>query len=320
MGATHARAFAKQPGVRVVGVSSQTPAKAATLAREVGAEPFADARALLDDPRVEAISVTLPTHLHREYTVAALAAGKHVLLEKPMGLTVADCDAMIEAERTSGRVLMIAHVLRFWPEYQALAAAVQGGELGRPLSASATRLITRPTWGSWFDDPAKSGGAALDLHIHDLDTLNWLLGEPRAVYARGQRGPSGAWDHMLTTVDYGAAQGMAEGSALMPASFPFTMALRVICERGAAELSFRAAGAQVDSPAEARLLAYAGDGPPRQLAVAPGDAYEREVAAFVECVRAGQPPAQGTSAQARLAVRLALAARDSAETGLVVQL
>ena len=79
---------------------------------------------------MEAVSITLPTFLHPEYTLAALAAGKHVLVEKPMALTVEACDTMIEAAQRADRILMVAHVLRFWPEYQALVELVQVGELG----------------------------------------------------------------------------------------------------------------------------------------------------------------------------------------------
>ena len=120
MGGTHARAFAKLSDVQVLGVSSRSADKAAALAEEVGAEPFTDAMALATDPQVDIVSVTLPTHVHKEYTVAALNAGKSVLLEKPMGLSVEECDAMIAAADQSDQILMLAHVLRFWPEYVAL--------------------------------------------------------------------------------------------------------------------------------------------------------------------------------------------------------
>ena len=163
MGETHARALAQEPDVNIVGISSRTPAKAAALAEAVGAEPFVDALALARDPRADAVSIALPTYLHLEYVLAALEAGKHVLVEKPMALTVADCDAMIEAAERAGRILMVAQTLRFWPEYVALVDVVHSGELGRPLTASAMRLLAPPTWSPWFQDPAKSGGEVLDL-------------------------------------------------------------------------------------------------------------------------------------------------------------
>ena len=132
MGGTHAAAFAGLPDVQIVGISSRSAEKAATLAAKYGAEPFADAFALATDPRVDVISNTLPTQLHKDLTIAALKAGKHVLVEKPMALSVAECDEMIAAAKQNGRLLMVAHVLRFWPEYVAIADFLKTGALGKP--------------------------------------------------------------------------------------------------------------------------------------------------------------------------------------------
>lgn len=320
MGGTHARAFAKIPDVQVVGVSSRSAEKAAALAEEVGAQPTTDAMALATDAQVDAVSVTLPTHLHVDYTLEALNAGKPVLLEKPMGLSVEECDAMIAAANQSGHILMLAHVLRFWPEYMALVDFVNSGQLGKPLSATASRLSGRPTWGDWFTNPEWTGGAVHDLQIHDLDTLNWLFGTPKSVYARGQRGAPGGWDHALTLVDYGQAQCFAEGSVMMPEGYPFTMTLWVLCEKGSVEYTFRAGGTGVETGdmSGTSLMVYESGQEPRSLPAPGGDAYEAEVAYFVECVREKRPPERGTPEQGRLAVKTALAARESLETSQVV--
>lgn len=320
MGSVHARAFAKQPDVQVIGVSSRSTDKAAALAAEVGAQPYNDWLALATHPDVEAVSVTLPTNLHEAAVVTALNAGKHVFVEKPMGLTVAECDAMIAAARNNERTLMVAHVLRFWPEYVALADFVHSGQLGRPLSATASRLAEPPGWAPWFNDPTASGGEVLDLHIHDLDTLNWLFGQPKALMALGRRGANGGWDQAMTLLDYGEVKCSAEGNALMPAGYPFTMALAVRCERGSVEYTLRAGGEQVDSAAAGvnSLMIYEAGEPPRQLDFVAGDGYANEVANFANCIITGQPTVHGTAEQGRLAVQTALAARESIETGRVV--
>jgi len=320
MGGTHARAFAKLSDVQVLGVSSRSADKAAALAEEVGAEPFTDAMALATDPQVNVVSVTLPTHVHKEYTVAALNAGKSVLLEKPMGLSVEECDAMIAAADESGQILMLAHVLRFWPEYVALVDLVKSGELGKPLAATASRLSGRPTWGDWFTNPDWTGGAVHDLQIHDLDTLNWLFGTPKSVYARGQRGAPGGWDHVLTLVDYGEVGCLAEGSVMMPDGYPFTMTLRVLCETGTVEFTFRAGGTGVETGSDSgtSLMIYETGVEPRPLPAPGGDAFEAEVAYFVECVREKRLPERCTPEQGRLAVKTALAAREALETDQVI--
>jgi predicted dehydrogenase len=318
MGATHARAYAKLPDVRVVAVSSRSKDKAAKLAAEVGAQPTDDI-AIVDDPSIEAISNTLPTHLHRKYSVAALAAGKHVLVEKPFGLTVADCNAMIAARNKSGKYLMVAHVLRFWPEYVAMANFIKSGKLGKPLAATASRLSVTPGWAEWFGDPKLSGGAVLDLMIHDIDALNWLLGTPKSIYARGWESKPGSWDHLHALVDYGTSHAFIESSEFMPADYPFTMTLKVLCERGSVEFGFRAGGVSVEMGGGTSLMVYE-HGKSYKLEAQAGDAYEAQIAYFVGCIRSNTPPTLGTAEQGRLAVQLSLAARESLEGDKVVAL
>jgi predicted dehydrogenase len=319
MGATHARAYAKIPGVSIAAVSSRQRDKAEKLAQEFGARATTDDRTIIEDASIEAISVTLPTHLHEAATIAALQAGKHVLLEKPFALTAAGCDGMIAAAGETGRMLMIAHVLRFWPEYVTLIAHVHSGKLGRPISAVATRLSQLPAWADWFVNPDWSGGAVLDLSVHDFDALNWLLGAPKSVYARGKEMRPGLWNDMQALVDYGDASGIVEGSEFMPQGYPFTAALKVLCEGGVIEFMFRAGGVSVEMGGGASLTVYE-SGKAYPLASQPGDAYDNQAAYFIECLRNGEAPTLGTPQQAKLAVANANAARSSMETGRVVTL
>lgn len=320
MGGTHARGYTKLPGVKVTAVYSQSLQNAQKLADEVGARPTTDMQTLIMDPTIDAISVALPTHLHKAATVAALRAGKHVLVEKPFALTVADCDEMIAAHEQSGKFLMIGQVLRFWPEYVALVNFVHSGAIGRPLSAVAARLSQAPAWSSWFRNPEQSGGAVIDLMIHDIDALNWVFGEPQSVYARGQLSAPRMWDHMLTLIDYGAAQASIEASELLPTGYPFTMSLTVLCERGRVEYHFKAGGVSVEMGSGLNTLLVYEPNKIYPLESKPGDAWESQIAYFVDCVRNGRAPELGTPKQARLAVAMANAARHSLESGQVIAL
>lgn len=319
MGATHARAYAKIPGVSVVAVSSRQLDKATKLATEVGARATTDDRSIIEDPSIDIISNTLPTHLHPETTIAALKAGKHVLLEKPFALTAADCDGMIAAAKETGRTLMVAHVLRFWGEYVSLVEFVQAGKLGKPISAVATRLSQLPAWADWFLDPNLSGGAVLDLCVHDFDVLNWVFGTPKSVYARGKELKPGLWNDVHALVDYGGVEGLVEGSEFMPQGYPFTATLKVLCEGGVVEYLFRAGGVSVEMGGGSSLMVHEG-GKAYALPSPVGDAYESQAAYIVECVRKGVKPVLGTPEQARLAVAAANAARQSLESGMVVSL
>ena len=319
MGGTHARALAKLPEVQVVAVSSRSRDKAASIAGEGGARATTDNLEIINDPTIDAISITLPTTMHREFTIAALKAGKHVLLEKPFALTDEDCAAMMEAEADSGKILMLAHAIRFWPEYEVLAEIVHSGKLGKPLAATASRLSVVPGWADWFMDPKLSGGAVMDLLIHDFDALNWVMGTPKSIYARGQQAAPGLWNHIHSIIDYGAAHGFAEGSEMMPKDYPFSCSMSVLCEGGKVAFNFSAGGVSVEMGGGSQLVVYE-PGRSYRPDVQQGDPYERQTAYFVDCVRNNRPPVRSGSVGGRLGVKMANAARQSMETGAVVAL
>jgi predicted dehydrogenase len=316
MGSAHAANYdALGERVRVKWVASRTPERAAKLAESLGAQSTADLEAAVRDPEIDAVDICLPTPLHREAAESALAAGKHVFLEKPIAVTLEDADAIVAAAERSSGLFMVGLVLRFWPEYVELQRRMAAGELGRPLAVSAHRLSPPADWNDWMADPAQSGGTPVDLMIHDFDQMNWLLGTPRAVYAREP-----ASGHVLATVEYDGGTGLAEGSMAMPRSYPFSSNIRVLCERGAAEYAFSAApaedGGNIGAPTAARgLRLYPVGGEPETVPVESADPWGPEIAYFVECVEQGRPPEQGTGEQAREALRVSLAAARSLASG-----
>jgi len=316
MGASHAANYRALGGrVRVKTVASRPSDGARAVAECVGAELTGDVEAAIRDPEIDVVDVCLPTQFHREATEAALAAGKHVFLEKPIALTLEDADAIVAAAGRSDRFFMVGLVLRFWPEYVELRRRVAAGELGRPLAVSTFRLSPPADWNDWMGDPAQSGGVPVDLLVHDFDQMNWLLGAPRRVYARAP-----VPGHVLAVVDYDGAQGIAEGSMAMPRSYPFSSNVRVLCERGVAEYAFSAAPAEDGgnigaSEAPRGLRLYPAAGEPLTVPVESADPWGPEIAYFVDCVEQGRAPEQGTGEQARLALAVSLAAARSLESG-----
>ena len=316
MGASHAASYrALGDRVNVKTVASHRSDRAAAVADSVGAELTADLQSAVRDPEVDVVDICLPTPLHRELAEEAFAAGKHVLLEKPIALTLEDADAIVAAAEQSSRLFMVGLVLRFWPEYVELQRRLAGGELGRPLAVSAMRLSPPADWNDWMADPGKSGGVPVDLLIHDFDQMNWLLGTPRRVFARAPHP-----DHVLAIVEYDGAQGIAEGSMAMPKAYPFSSNIRVLAENGVAEYGFSAApaedGGNVGASAAPRgLRLYPRGGEPVTVSVESADPWGPEIAYFVECVEQGRAPEQGTGAQARAALAVSLAAARSLESG-----
>jgi UDP-N-acetyl-2-amino-2-deoxyglucuronate dehydrogenase len=178
----HAEAIAQTPGARLVAMCRANPARAAEAEVQYGVPCEASYEALLARPEVKVVGVCTPSGMHTEQTIAAARAGKHVLVEKPMALTLADADAMISACRQAGVLLGVALQRRTDPAFVAAQAAISAGALGRLVlgSVSIPYLRTREyyesaAWrGTWALD---GGGALMNQGIHLLDLLVWLVGD-----------------------------------------------------------------------------------------------------------------------------------------------
>ena len=323
MGGAHATNYAALgERVRVKTVYSRTAKRAERVAAIVGAEASTDLEATISDPDVDAVDICLPTPLHRTTAQLSFDRRKHVFLEKPLALTLEDGETILQAAASSGRMLMVGLVLRFWPEYVELHRRVSGGELGRPVAVAASRLSPPADWAGWYADVAQSGGPLVDLMVHDFDQANWLLGEPRSVYARATASADPAYpDHAVALVQYDGAQAVVEGSMALPASFPFSSLIRVNGTTGAAEYAFRAAPAEeggnigtVDENVRG-LRIHPREGEPELVLLDPVDPWGPEIEEFISCLEEGRRPENGTGEQALLALRVSLAARRSLETG-----
>lgn len=322
MGSTHARAFHARTDVSVATIYAHSDRRAGPLADEVGASWTDDLARAVTDPAIDAVSICLPTPDHRFATEVALDAGKHVLLEKPIALTEEDATALVIRAATTDRVVMLGHVLRFWPEYIAIANLAESGQLGELRSAVAVRRQSFPRWTTLLNNSELTGGAVVDMMIHDFDALNWLFGMPEQVTARGHRNPrSGGWDQVQVLLDYPAGRSaVVDGGMMMPDSYPFSSELHLLGSGGAAEYRFRGEGPDIDGgPGRNDLWLFPDDGPASQLSVPVANAYEAEIDYFVDCITSGRPADRATPAAGAQALRVALAVARSLDAGGAAQ-
>jgi UDP-N-acetylglucosamine 3-dehydrogenase len=312
MGGVHAAGW-KALGERasVVVVYSRSAERATRLAEATDAEGTTELDVAIADSSVDVVDVCLPTALHREAAERAFAAGKHVLLEKPIALTAEDADAIASAAERSERLLMVGLVLRFWPEYVELVKQVSAGALGRTRVVSTQRLSPPADWNDWMRDPSLSGGVPVDLLVHDFDQMNALLGRPQEVFARA------SGDHVLAVVAYENGEGMAEGSMAMPTSYPFSSNIRVLGDEAVAEYSFSSApaadGGNIGEITAGTLRLYRSGGEPEPVPVegSGADPFAAEIAYFLDCVEQGRAPGRATAEQASEALLVSLAASRS---------
>ncbi len=321
MATTHLEAYQRLEQADLRYVVGRVAGSADEAAAKVGARPSVRLEDALDDAAVDVVDLCVPTPLHCDLALAALQAGKHVIVEKPLALDLDSADRMIEAARQAGRSLMVAHVVRFWPAYEHVAEVLRSGRLGAPLLARSYRLTSPPTWASWLADPQKTGGAAVDLGIHDLDILNLLFGSPRSVDAWGRRSENGAWSHYNARLEYGSVTAIAEASMAMPTSFPFTAGLQVHCEGGSVEHRFRAGGASFEEgEAEDETVVYREGEAPERMTIDPRDPFVRQLGYFLRCIERGEGPIRVPPADARLALETALAINRSLNSAAPVEL
>lgn len=268
-----------------------------------------DWRSVVHDPNVDIVLIATPTYTHKVIAEEAIKAGKHVMLEKPIALTVKDGEELVKVYESSGVKLMVAHCLRFWPEYVRARELIMAGRVGEPRVIRAYRLSSHP--GRWFRFQELSGGVAVDMSIHDLDYLRWTFGEVKRVYAVGGiYSPQSVTsiDHFMANLEFeNGAVAYVEGSWAMPSNFPFTTYLEVSGTGGLLT---------VDNQSTSTVEAYVNNAYYRYGPIFK-NAYYLEWVAFLNWVSKGvKPPLEPHDAVE--ALRLALAINKSIIEGRVV--
>ena len=247
MGRTHFEAFKANGKARVVSVVTKEPAhrsptwgggnmKVGQGEQDLsGVTFYEDAADVFKDPSVHLVDVCTPTHTHAELSIAALNAGKHVLCEKPMARHLADAEKMAAAAERAGKILHIGQVTRYIGQYTELKRLANSKELGRMLYARLERHGGIPGWASegWLTDPARSGGAVLDLHVHDVDVAQWTFGQPDQITAAGRLTQTGLAMGIDAQWSYpGGSQLHIHGRWDTQPGAPFRWAYQVEFEKG----------------------------------------------------------------------------------------
>ncbi len=329
MGTMHAQIYAKLRDAKLVAVVDKQKAAAKNNLASLGMEAavFGTLEEMLLATDVSVVDICLPTDLHATFALKAIAAGKHVFCEKPLTLSKSDARKIVTAAKKAGVFFQVGQCIRFWPEYQALEAFVKSRKGGKLLSLSLQRRAGRPAYSvdDWLNKGNRSGGAALDLHIHDTDFVHHLLGCPEAVTSAGTQDKTG-WSHIFTTYHFKNLAVTAEGGWNYPANWGFQMEFQAIFERGAIEY---------DSGANPTLMVTLGDGEKQPLTYTnPGagesstgagnlsslGGYYNELEAFISCLQRKRAPKIATVAQAADSLATVLAEIKSASLGRTVRI
>jgi len=318
LGHFHANGFHLVKGARLVAVCDvrrkqlAAPESSINLGRSGAAfdirtaRTYTDYRRMLDREKLDAVISALPTYLHARFAIEAMQAGCHVFSEKPMALTVKECDAMIAARDRHRRQLLIGQCLRFWPEYEFLRAAAQEKPYGRLVSLSLERIgyYAPWTWQGWMNDVRRGGGAILDLHLHDVDWAWYALGRPRRLFAAGQVGMTKGIDDVVATWAYPGCLVTLRGSWMYHAFF---MGFRAFFEKASLDFGYGPPGASLWLQEVGRK--------PRAVKVSAASAYVREVQYWVDCIRGRHANTQCAAESTRESVALVQREQESIRTG-----
>jgi len=273
---------------------------------------YDDAMKMVRDANVDVIDICTPTPYHAEIAVAALKAGKNVFCEKPLCRTAAETRRILAAVKASKAFFNIGLCVRAWPEYRHAYEYFKSGKAGKMKTATFKRVspsVAGNAWKNWFMDGSMSGGALLDLHIHDADAVNYFFGKPERVNAVGANVVSkGGIDHVVATYDYGDNRlVMAEGGWAPAKGTPFEMSFTIVCEK--ATLKLDASGYKI-YPVKGKPIV------PKLDVKAGPTGWHQELAYFVDCVAKGVKPVKyQTILSVEDTMKLVFAEEKSVKTG-----
>ena len=323
MARTHIEALATSPSVQIQAICAPRSEASNALAAAVSARLVEDYDRVLSDDSIAAIDLCVPTEIHRQYGVAALQAGKHVLIEKPLALTLEDAQAIAAVAAKSDKVAMTALVLRFWPAYRTALDLVRRGAIGVPQLINAQRLSPPPSWNTWMRDHSRSGGPVVDLMIHDLDFVTEVLGAADTVSGVAASGLNHACvmsEHLRPAALAEAespAVSIVEGSWMLAPSQPLQSRFMIIGTEGNLAHSFTAGTSPVPGtssvPGTESLTLYPTAGDPQHFAISDANPYALQLEYFFECIRTGRAPDRSSIAAGVSALALALAAKQAVQ-------
>ncbi len=310
MGNTHLDVYANHPNAKIVAISDLDPERLSGRARAKGniegqaqgkfdlntARKYDEGMKLIRQADVDLIDICVPTPLHLKFARAALRAGRHVMVEKPLARTRREAERLARvAEQAEGQLAMPGMCMRFWPGWDWLKGAIADQRYGHVVAAHFRRIAPHPGAG-FYNSGDECGGAILDLHVHDTDFVQWCFGMPEAVTSHGYRKLTSEIDHVFTHYAYGDDGPLvtAEGCWAMAQGFPFTMQFTVNCEN--ATLVY-------DSGATTPLKVFR-EGRTEAVPLADGMGYTHEINYFLDCIERGEAPRTVTIADAARSVRI----------------
>ena len=300
MGFVHYNAYKKMSDVEIA-VADIRVDMAKEKIKNDGVKVYSSLEELLKAENPDFVDICTPSYMHADMTVAALNAGKHVLCEKPMSVSSKEAERMMSAAEKNGKLLMIAHVVRFMSPYVYLKSVIDSGELGKPVHIVANRISQMPLWSweNWMCDCEKSGGAPIDLSIHDIDFFRSVFGDPIKTTS-SYCNMKGGNDFIDSKLIYDGFEVDIIGG-WYNAAIPFNANYHAIFENGSVQLK----DGVVYKNGTAVELEKGEVSDDTGINLSGADGYADEIAYFINCIKTGKEPVRVTPESSCASVRLA---------------
>ncbi|OQX84443.1 hypothetical protein B6D60_09340 [candidate division KSB1 bacterium 4484_87] len=310
MGEVHAECYAKLNGVQLWGVAEKSQERMDKFVTKFAPKKtYSDVFDMIADEEIDVIDICLPSPMHPAVAIEALKQNKHVLLEKPIALNLDDALKIKQAAEVSRGKFMVAHVLRFWPQYTVIRKSLQDQLLGQQIQEIyASRFNELPLWseGTWIMEEKQSGGLVIDLMIHDIDFVMWNLGKVNRVWCKGIYNENDFAIQVMAVLEMkSGAVCYIEGGYLNPSGSGLSSQMRIYGSDGLLEMY---------SHQDKIKLVETGGGQ-KELNVPSMDGYFEEIAYFVDCIRQGREPEVVTAQDAIESLKVCLGLRDSLKRG-----
>ena len=299
MGFVHFNCYKKMAGIEIA-VADIRVDMAKDKIKDGTVPVYASYEEMIEKECPDFVDVCTPSYLHADITVYALEHGKHVICEKPMSISSGESQRMIDASEKSGKLLMIAHVVRFMSPYVYLKSVIDSGELGKPVHIIMHRLSEAPKWSweNWMLTPEKSGGVTLDLSIHDIDFVQYVFGDPVSVTAAYHPLKDNS-NHVSTVFGYDGFSVETVG-AWFNASLPFRAEYLAVFENG--YVSSR--DGKVIKNGQEVSLEVGETSEDTGINLSGADGYSDEITYFIDCINKGKKPERVTPVSSKRSVEI----------------
>jgi len=276
--------------------------------------------AVIADAEVDMVDICLPVHLHKAVSIAALKAGKHVLVEKPISVNLDDANEMIRIGNATGRHLMVAHVLPFFSEFAYVKKAVESTDYGQFLGGHFKRITSKSKKMCDSADIERNGGPGIDLHIHDTHFVQLICGMPDAVFSQGQVAAGNLLESVTTQYiyKYKNLSISCSSGAMSQQGRPFSHGFEIYMEKATLLHEFSTLGGKAVTVMPLTLLTDEGEAHEVDLGEGgPIDAFTNEIQYAIDAINGEHEPSVLSAVGARDALSLCYKEAESVQTGQI---